>query len=71
MDLNEAMIAAKAGAHVRDEPNMREGWTVRWVEPDGLFYYFDPYGEQKHKIAFNDAHRSSYQWRVVPRDKSL
>ena len=65
MDLNQATEIAKSGVPVRADGLMREGWTVRWHAAEKLLYYFDPYGERKHKIMFTDAHRASYQWRPV------
>ena len=65
MDLNEAMLSAKAGMQITEPMLLRESWTVRWVEVEKLFYYFGPNGGKRHKIVFNDAHRASYQWKVV------
>jgi hypothetical protein len=65
MDLNDAMLVAKAGRHVRDEANMRPEWTMRWDADAKLFYYFDPRGQRAHVIKFTDAMRASFQWRAV------
>lgn len=65
MDLNAAMDTAKSGSPVREDVLMREGWTVRYVATEKLFYYFNPKGERAHKIVFNDAHRASYQWKIA------
>lgn len=66
MDLNSAIEIAKTGEHVRDDASMVEGWTVRWVPVEKLFYYFKPKGEKAHKIIFNDRMRASFQWKIVP-----
>jgi hypothetical protein len=66
VDLNSATHTAQCGAHIRDDANMREGWTVRWVAEEKLLYYFRPSGERAHKLIINDAHRASFQWRTIP-----
>lgn len=78
MDLNDAMHTARCGGFVRDDANMKADWKVGFVpkdvkqakrpplEREGLFYYFNPLGEQAHKIIFTDAMRSSFQWRTLP-----
>ena len=68
MDLNDATRVAQSGGFVRDDENMRHGWTVRWVADEKLLYYFNPQGEKAHKIVFTDLMRASYQWRTVPAD---
>lgn len=67
MDLNSAIEIAKTGEFVRDAASMKEGWTVRWVAAEKLFYYFDPKGEKAHKIIFSDRMRASFQWTLVER----
>jgi hypothetical protein len=66
MDLNSAMHTAECGGHVRDDTTMRADWTVRYVPTEKLFYYFNPKGEQAHRVQFSDAQRASIQWRTVP-----
>lgn len=65
MDLNQAISVAQSGGFVRDDANMRVGWTVRWSPDDKLLYYFKPTGEKAHKIIFSDPMRASFQWRTV------
>lgn len=65
MDLNAAIKTAEAGLIVRDDATMALGWTVRYVKPEKLLYYFDPKNEKRHKINFSDAQRASFRWRIV------
>lgn len=69
MDLNAAIIAAEAGALVRDDASMTVGWTMRYIKTDKLLYYFNPKGERAHRVSFQDAQRASYQWKIVDEPK--
>lgn len=77
MDLNEAMSTACNGGKVRDDLNMREGWSMMFFADDGQadrkphdrtgkFYYVDPLGNRAHLIKFTDAHRASVAWKTMP-----
>lgn len=66
MDLNSAIHTAECGGHVRCDRTMRAGWTIRWVKAEKLLYFYDPNGDKRHKVMFNDAHRSSVTWQTVP-----
>lgn len=66
MDLNSAVDAAEAGATVRDDATMTADWTIRYIPKEKLLFYFNPKGEQAHKVRFSDAQRASFSWRVVP-----
>jgi len=65
MDLNAAIKAAESGVAVRDDATMTVGWTMRYVKEDKLLYYFNPKGERAHRVAFHDAQRASYQWKII------
>lgn len=65
MDLNSAIHTAECGGFVRDDMTMSPGWSIRYIAEKKLLYYFNPKGEQAHKVHFSDAMRSSFQWRTT------
>lgn len=74
MDLNGALQACQSGAFIRDEGGtMKPGWKIKYVKNEigsiygkGIYVYVNPKGDDAHRIIFNDAHRASWQWRIVP-----
>jgi hypothetical protein len=65
MDLNSATHTAQCGGFIRDDATMSPGWSIRYIKEEKLLYYFNPKGEQAHKVTFSDAQRASFQWRTT------